>query len=369
MKTLGDIRMMKTSSIILSVFFAFQIMGDATMKTIAFYEVRPCKTAPVIDGAMDDPAWKEAECAEDYYEYFKANPGKGALKTEFRMLYGNKGVYLGIINYDQNPDKIRAVHVTRDSEQLWQDDCAEIYFDPAATGIGFLKFVVNAIATRQDMKRIDAAVTLPGWSGSSWETKTSLRNDAWIIEAFFPWSDLGKEAEPGDIWMFDHVRYAYSSGNFQGVTWSPEGNYQSPENFGYLYFSSGKDVDCSLIGNLLSNKVAPPWMLPVNRGFLICSDNGKSEFFKAEQLVLTEKDSLDKLFKEVKTILDAADNQDKYQEQRKLFQELETKNETVEIHTTTPMEAMECISKIRSLRQQGNKIYWNLRIQSLLNSI
>lgn len=247
-------------------------------KTLSFYGVRKIAKAPVVNGILDDPVWKKTPSYSDYYVYFKPEAIPSPLKTSFQMVYDEKGIYLAIINYENHLDKLKANFTTRDNPKLWTDDCAEIYFDTTGTAIGFTKFVVNSIGTVSDMKRIDTAITLADWSGAGWRCATSKTNDAWIVEAFFPWSDLGGVAKTGAVWRFCSVRYAFTSGKFQGCSSSPGGAYTFPQHFGYISFLSGKkQADKALIGGLLSKSATPPWRLPLKNGFL--QDDGTGARF------------------------------------------------------------------------------------------
>ncbi|MFZ4777760.1 MAG: sugar-binding protein, partial [Terrimicrobiaceae bacterium] len=167
------------------------------VEILANYNVIPTETAPVIDGKLDEACWKAAETCNTYYKYLAQTPIKGDPETAFKMVYDSKGIYLGIINYEKFMDKIKAKAIARDDGNLWYDDCAEIYFDPYASSIGFTKFAVNSLGTQWDMRRIDTAIELASWSGNNWSAATSKTADAWTIEIFIPWSDLGREAREG----------------------------------------------------------------------------------------------------------------------------------------------------------------------------
>lgn len=241
----------------------FCLCAFSQMRELSFYEVKPAKTAPVLDGKLDDPVWKELPRHTAYYEYAKPAPGPGKLRTEFRMTYDAKGLYLGIINHDRKISGLKKNITDNDNANLWTDDCAELYFDPEANSIGFTKFTVNAIGTKADMRRQDAAVTLNDWTGSGWLVKNEIGKDFWTIEAFFPWEDLGKQAAPGDFWMFCHTRYGWADG-FAGVTSSPGGSYLATDKFGYLYFSDGKTkLNPAEIGELLRPRAQVPWCIPL----------------------------------------------------------------------------------------------------------
>ena len=74
----------------------------ANMREVSFYCARPAKTAPVLDGNLDDPCWKNAQEFTSTYEYFKPNPGPGKLKNSIRIVYTDQGLYMGIIHYVDN---------------------------------------------------------------------------------------------------------------------------------------------------------------------------------------------------------------------------------------------------------------------------
>ncbi len=248
--------------------------ASETLREVAFDDAAFTSSAPKMDGKLDDPCWKNAPVHTRYYEYFKPNPKPGELRTECRFLYDSRGLYLGITNYEAQPEKVRRIITDRDNPQLWTDDCAEIYIDCRGNAIGFTKFVVSARGVQGDMRRIDGAVTLNEWNGNGWNSAVSVDSDRWTIEAFFPWEDLGAPARPGDVWRFCHVRYAWSTGKFQGVTSSPGGNYASTGNFGFLSFlAPGEKSSPDRPRGILAERVAPPWCMELD-GVLLY-DEGK----------------------------------------------------------------------------------------------
>lgn len=286
-------------------FLWIMLMGTVygQLKELSYYEVKPVSVPPVINGKLDDPCWREANRHTVYYEYFKPNPGPGALKTEFRMLYDAKGVYLGVINYEKEISGIRKNITDRDNLELWKDDCAEIYFDHYADGIGFRKFMVNSIGTVADMMRIDTAVSMPEWNGTGWLACASINEDSWSFEAFFPWEDLGEQAQPGDLWMFCHVRYSFVGGGFQGVTSSPGGNYTATDCFGYIYFTASGELSSSeRIATLLEKKIKPPWSLQLGRKMIFDTGSGVQSALLSE-LASRECHQVEKLLVEIERSL------------------------------------------------------------------
>ena len=279
----------------------------ADMRSLAFHVAGYSKESPVVDGRMNDAAWKQADACAANYVYNQPNPEPGALKSELRLLWNEQGLFVSIANADANMAKIRTKCDMRDSPDLWQDDCAELYFDPSADSIGFTKFTVNALGTFGDMRRVDAAVTLNDWNASGVQVVTQREADSWNLEMFIPWSDLGKAPTIGSIWKFCHVRYSWSSGNFVGASSSPGGSNTSPGNFGYLYFAGSTKPDRSAIAAALAKVAAPPWSLPMDNGLLIC-ENGQPVFEELSTLVAKEQAQLKIKFAELSKNIKAAEN-------------------------------------------------------------
>ncbi len=178
--------MFKLKGICYGLLLLFTVTGYGNMKILSLYTVNYSPDTPVINGKLNDGCWGKAEVSSTYYVYNRMLPKPGQLNSELKMLWNERGLYLGITNYERNMSAVRAKYTARDDINLWRDDCGEIYFDPAGNGVGFTKFIINAIGTIADQRRIDAAVTLTDWSAAGVQVATSQDADAWYIEAFSP---------------------------------------------------------------------------------------------------------------------------------------------------------------------------------------
>ena len=72
------------------------------------------KQPPVIDGLLDDPAWKAAPIAGDFLQQDPDEGEPSTERTEFRVLYNDRALYIGVWCYDSEPNKIIARSMTRD---------------------------------------------------------------------------------------------------------------------------------------------------------------------------------------------------------------------------------------------------------------
>jgi len=331
------------------------------MKLLSFYTANYSKESPSINGKINDSCWEKAHIYSTYYVYFKPNPGPGKLKTSLRMLWNERGLFIAIVNYEKNIDKIRAKYTTRDSASMWTDDCAELYFDPYADSVGFTKFTVNALANIADMRQIDAAVKLTNWSASGLEVKTSKNADSWVIEMFVPWSDLGKAPHSGTVWKFCHVRYAWSTGKFVGVTSSPGGNYNNTSNFGFLYFAGDKQPDIKTTGDILKGKAAPPWCLSLGDNLLIYDDN-KLVCEKFQKIFNDKRQTAATRISQIKKLLKNSSSPAIKKEFDKILI-LFNKYKTIKSLTFSD------IRKQNVINSKLDKIYWELKLANMINKV
>lgn len=245
----------------------------AEVREAVFYEVRAAAKAPVLDGKLDDPCWQNAQIHTKYYQYGKPNPKESPLKTEFRALYTADGLYVAIVNYDDQIQLLRKAVVENDNINLWRDDCAELYIDPEANGIGHSIFTINALGVKGDRRRLDTAVYLWDWNGNNWLTSASIEKDRWVLELFFPWEDLGKKAAPGDLWQFLHARYAWKN-KFIGAASAAGADYRTTEKFGYLFFSGKDELSSQNIAEILYGKIQVPCVLLNGKNLIRFNDSG-----------------------------------------------------------------------------------------------
>ncbi len=353
----------------------FMLAASAQCEEIlAYYNVGLTETAPVIDGKLDDPCWKNAEISDIYYKYLAQTPVKGEIETSFKMVYDSKGIYLAIVNYEKNLDKLKAKAIARDDGNLWYDDCAEIYFDPYASSIGFIKFAVNSIGTQWDMKRIDTAIELSSWSGNNWTAAASKTSDAWTIEAFFPWSDLGREAREGDVWRFTHVRYAWTSGHFKGVSSSLGGGYYASNRFGFLRFAGKSKPDKEAVVSILSKNATPPWMVLLD-GMIVGYDVGNkvsslspADFVKDAK---TNFEKADAKLKElgIETNLEKISDKNAGPKKEELEAYLKNSQLAASSKADTPMAALELGTLLQTLARRADSIYWQVKTREYIAEV
>ena len=184
------------------------------LREISFMTAMPARTAPVVDGAVDDACWKDGVANTTYYEFNKVNPKKYPYPTSCTVLYDAKGVYVGVVNFDPSVKTLKRNVVKHNDVQTWTDDSAEIYFDLKANGEAYYKYVVNAVGKCDTAWRMDAANYHSSWLSPGRQVAAKIFADRWEFELFIPWEDFhgASMPRPGTVWTFDHNRFRFAGG-------------------------------------------------------------------------------------------------------------------------------------------------------------
>jgi len=259
-------------------------LGQNTMRELAFYEMPNVQGKSDGNGRLPEAVWETVPVADKFFVYWKVEPIPGEIHSRLRMAYDSQGIYLQVVNQEPAMEKLRAMIEKRGNPSLWTDDCLQIAFDPNPNGAGHVVFTVNSLGTQDDRKQIDASVSLPEWRGEGWKVWTDKGESAWKVEAFFPFSDFAVQAKAGDLWSFNLVRFAYTSGAFQGITWSVGGNYANRNYFGYLFFGGEDGISADRVAKLLEKQVTPPWIVAVGNRVVLKDASQPAEILSASEI-------------------------------------------------------------------------------------
>ena len=143
---------------------------------------------PVIDGVMDDGAWQKAPVAGDFVQ---DEPGDGVPmteRTEFRVLYDARALYIGIWCYDSEPEKILARGMTRDDFPM-EDDYIYIAIDTFLDRRNGYNFTINPNGLRYDALINNNSHSSSNWD-AIWECKSQISNNGWFSEIAIPFDSI-----------------------------------------------------------------------------------------------------------------------------------------------------------------------------------
>lgn len=185
-----------------------------------------------LDGQLNDGAWTKALVLADFTR--PASDERPAKAVEARLCFDDRALYLGFVCDEPNPDRIRA-KATVENQDVWQDDCVEVWIRTTESSLEFDQFIVNTLGTRQSLRRRQSRDTAP-WK-PAWQAKAAKGAKQWTVEMCIPWSDLGiARPAPGEMFQVKVGREDYTAGGEPALSaWPPKSAYAGTEGFAPVY--------------------------------------------------------------------------------------------------------------------------------------
>jgi len=188
--------------------------------TVRQAECRWAKNAILIDGELNDDAWKGAESLEDFSSFWLKR--KSAGKTRAMLLWDRDNLYFSAEMQDLD---LFALTKQRNG-MTWEDDVFELFFKPSQKELAYYEYQVNALNTHLELflpsrgaggYRRFAPLTNLGMESAVKLLGTLNKHDdkdkGWVVEGRIPWKAFqptGGRPKAGDQWRFALCRYDYS---------------------------------------------------------------------------------------------------------------------------------------------------------------
>lgn len=209
------------------------------------YTVKRVRKAPVIDGVLDDAAWKDAAPVR-LVGSFDGRPA--SLRTEARLAYDDQNLYVA---FDMDDPDVWGTLLQRDAK-IYEEEVVEIFLDANADGRTYNELEVsphNTIfdayfpARRQGMdlswdSGMKTAVKVRGTLDNPAD-----RDEGWSVEMQIPFAKLAEvphvPPRKGERWRFNLYRLEHPGrGPAEGQAFSPlfMGDFHNLPRFGWLVF-------------------------------------------------------------------------------------------------------------------------------------
>lgn len=140
-----------------------------------------------INGVLDENVWSSARIASDFVQNFPNDGGKPSERTEVKVLYSDKYLYVGAIAYDSSPDSIAATLFRRDGDEF--SDWFFVSIDSYNDNRTAFTFGVNPRGVQKDILFFNDVEEDILWD-AVWDSETSINNKGWIAEFRIPLSQL-----------------------------------------------------------------------------------------------------------------------------------------------------------------------------------
>jgi hypothetical protein len=201
--------------------------------------------APVIDGILDDEAWKEGLKTGNFIETGPGDNVKPKVETEVLLGYDQDNIYFGFICYEDDISKIRKTLTKRD--EYTSDDYVAIMFDTFGDLQSKYLFLVNPLGAQ-----IDGVAGVGGTNlkvDFIWESSAKIFDNRWEAELKIPFKSLRLPSKKEQHWRihFERTRPRESE---ETHSWEPisRDNPSLADQIGHLWIKekvkgSGESIE------------------------------------------------------------------------------------------------------------------------------
>jgi len=140
-----------------------------------------------IDGLLTEEVWKNGCCIDDFTQRDPHEGKPSTQKTEVRIAYDDKALYVGARLYDSNPDSIVA-RLGRKDDRM-EADRFYFFIDPYNDKRSGYYFALNAGGTYYDGILLNDDWDDDSWDGV-WEGNVNIDAEGWTAEMRIPFSQL-----------------------------------------------------------------------------------------------------------------------------------------------------------------------------------
>lgn len=194
---------MKRVLLILFFFFSVSVFSQTNSKIIFAERVY---TSPKLDGLLNDSVWQFAKPVNDFLQQEPIAGNPPSFKTEVRMIYTDYALYVGVMCYDPEPNKLIARELKSDGN-LRGDDNFMILFDTFNDKKSAYWFGTNPLGMRDDalLSGMDFRGFNEDWNGI-WEVRAAIVDSGWSIEFEFPFSTFKFYKQDEQVWGVNFQR-------------------------------------------------------------------------------------------------------------------------------------------------------------------
>ena len=142
---------------------------------------------PVLDGRTDDAAWAAATSIEAFRTFDPVENGDPRFRTEARIAYDERDLYVLVRAFDPHPDSIVALLSRRDVRTT--SDHVKLMIDSYHDRRTGFEFAVNPAGVKRDYAIINDSDEDESWD-AVWEVATRIDSLGWVAEFRIPFSQL-----------------------------------------------------------------------------------------------------------------------------------------------------------------------------------
>jgi len=167
------------------------VIGRSSNASSKFPTLRAVRLSPKkeihLDGKLNEPIWKNVPVATGFIQRSPHEGKPASEKTEVRVIYTNKALYVGIRAYDDAMDSVAATLFRKDGDAY--SDWVYVNIDSYDDNRTSFSFAVNPRGVRKDILTFNNDNEDTRWD-AVWEAKTTIQKNCWVAELRIPLSQL-----------------------------------------------------------------------------------------------------------------------------------------------------------------------------------
>ena len=171
------------------------------------FMVKKIRETIVADGVLDEPAWKTAESANEFWQYFPTDSVLAVQQSDIKMLYDDKNLYVGItVN---TAGKNYAIQTLKRDFRAGNSDNITLLFDTFNDGNNAFLFGSNPYGVRREGLVSGGGLNLRGFTISwdvKWQGDSRIYDGYYITEWIIPLTSF-KFREGETKWGLNSYRF------------------------------------------------------------------------------------------------------------------------------------------------------------------
>ena len=146
-----------------------------------------------LDGRLDEAVWQQAVLATDFIQQDPVFGGTPTERTEVRIVFTSESLYMGVICFDSEPDRLLGNTMKRD-EFLRADDRFMWTMDTFLDQQTGYFFEMNPSGLMADALMIAGGGNERAWDGI-WDAQVRRSEIGWTVEIEIPFRTLNFDPE------------------------------------------------------------------------------------------------------------------------------------------------------------------------------
>lgn len=168
--------------------------------------IKKANSEIVLDGILDEPAWQQADVADNWYLNYPLDTARAPYQTEARLTFDNQALYISFVCYDDDsPDIINSLRRDFDPEL---NDYVGVSIGPYNDRINGFFFVITPAGIQLE-GTLTGGGNGGGWNSywdNKWFSKVIRHPDKWIVEIAIPFKSFRYKSDV-DEWNISFDRW------------------------------------------------------------------------------------------------------------------------------------------------------------------